>query len=146
MKTLYLITAWLFTTIVYSQCPSGTITISNQNQINNFAATYSGCTNITGDLFISGNNISSLQGLSQITTVAGQTTVYLCPNLTSLDGLQNISSMDTISIGFNSNLTSLAGLQSLVTLSNVLSINANPLLNNLNGLQQLTAVGNSIFY
>ena len=145
MKKLYPIAALLFFTFGYSQCPPGTITISSQNQIDTFAATYPGCTNVTGDIFISGNNITSLEGLSQITTIGGQLTVYLCPNLTNLNGLQNISSMTTADIAYNSNLTNLSGLQSLTTLSNVLGITGNPLINNLDGLQQLTSVGNSVF-
>ena len=144
MKNLYLITAWLFFTYAYSQCPSGTITISSQSQIDSFTATYPGCTGVNGNIFISGNNISSLEGLSQITTVGGQLTVYLCPNLTNLNGLQNISTINTVSIQNNNNLTSLAGLQGLTTLSYVLGIVGNPLINNLNGLQQLTSVGGYI--
>lgn len=124
------------------QCPSGSITFNNQTDIDNFIINYPNCEEIDGGLVIIGNDITNLNGLSNITSVTGVLEV-LQTNLTSLEGLNSLITIggDYLMINMNYQLTSLNGLNSLTSLSEgYLGISANPLLINLEGLESLTQV------
>ena len=54
-----------------SPCLPEGITFTTQEQIDNFQANYPGCTEIMGTVLIEGNNITNLDGLEVITTIAG---------------------------------------------------------------------------
>jgi len=50
--------------------PQG-ITFTSQEQIDNFQAVFPNCTEIEGDVIISGNDITTLDGLLVLTAVGG---------------------------------------------------------------------------
>ncbi len=153
MKKLVLLTALAFIshTILYSQtCLPNGITFSTQEQIDNFAKNYPNCKSIGGRLTISGNDITNLSGLSQLTTL---NSVYIYQNnsLTNLYGLQNVTSVYSLHIGTmelnrggNPALTSLTGLDALTNISYDLEIFDNPSLTSLTGLDNLTYIGMSL--
>lgn len=96
--------------IIIAQCPTNNITISSQAQVNSFAATYPGCTEITVDIFINGNDITDLSGMSQITSMNGELIIAGNQNLTTLAGLGTINFFgpnSALSISDNPNLVSL---------------------------------------
>jgi len=97
--------------------PEG-IWLSTQQQIDSFPINYQGCTQIEGSVYI-GNwdptNITNLDSLIQLTTIAGGLSIEANSLLTSLSGLNNLVSIaGTLEIGNweqpNINLVSLDGL------------------------------------
>jgi hypothetical protein len=145
-------------------CPPGSITFSNQTQIDDFTDNYLFCTQILGDVIISGTSITNLDGLSVLTTIgggllivdnpalaslglSGLTTIggYLNfntnPALTSLSGLSSLTSIGgNFNISDNAALASL-GLSALISINGNLAISNNPVLPSLSGLLGLTSIG-----
>lgn len=81
----------------YAQCgaPLG-ISLTSQAAVDNYSVNYPGCTTVIGYLSIGGDNISNLNGLSQITVVTGSVAIQsnlLLPDynypLTDISGLYN---------------------------------------------------------
>ncbi len=63
---------FLLTSVVsFGQCPSGTITLSTQDEVDDFVLAYPGCTALLGNLIIEGNTINNFKGLGSITEIAG---------------------------------------------------------------------------
>ena len=88
----------------------GDYTIQNNWDI----AAIDGVTEITGDLYIEGSTLRTLEGLESLTTVGGDLEVYQCQELNSLVGLDNLTTVgEYFSIQFNYPLVSLDGLQNL---------------------------------
>ena len=54
-----------------SPCLPQGITFTTQEQIDNFQVNYPGCTEIEGDVIISGEDITNLEGLNVVTDVGG---------------------------------------------------------------------------
>lgn len=125
----------------FSQCPNGTF--NSQAQIDALAIDYPDCTSISGSLIISGNDITDLSGLAQITACTGlsisnnlvlQTTAGLNPNLvlSYVEGTGN-----GFAISNNASLLEIAGLENLENQSgfeSYFTIRDNPLLVNMQGL------------
>jgi hypothetical protein len=149
-------------TVVIYTCPSSSclpegITFTTQEQIDNFQTNYPGCTEIEGDVTISGYNIANLNGLNVLTSIGGTLTIgvngWMNNNLTSLTGLENLNFIgEDLLIGGtglglpgNPNLTSLTGLENLTSIGGILRIIQNPALTTLNGLEGLTSIGGNIF-
>ncbi len=123
------------------QCPTGNITLNTQQQVDDFPANYPGCINMLYSIFISGSNINNLNGLNTLNSI-GSLQIVGCPALTSLQGLENVTSVGGyFGISYNSGLTSLQGLVSLETVGGSLSIFENSTLTNLQGLGIINSVG-----
>ena len=128
--------------------PEG-ITFTTQAQIDSFAISYPGCTIIEGDVKISGEDISNLNGLNILTAIGGYLKIdgyyQLNPDLSNLTGLDNLTSVGGyLYIGFNSALTNLTGLESLTSIGGYLWIGYNNSLTNLTGLNNLTTIGENL--
>lgn len=88
-------------------CPSGNLFISKMAQLNSFPA---GCPQITGDLTITGDEITSLSALTDLKTVTGNFSIT-STGLTDLNGLGKLTNVGgTLEISSNTLLTSLQGL------------------------------------
>ncbi|MEZ4850899.1 MAG: T9SS type A sorting domain-containing protein [Bacteroidia bacterium] len=96
-------------------CPSSNYSLTTQAAVNAFPST---CSTVSGDLTISGSDITDLTPLS---------------NLTSIEG--------NLIINQNTILTSLSGLSGITSVGNVLTLYDNPVLPDVNGLSGLTSVG-----
>ncbi len=120
--------------------PNG-LTITTQQQIDQFSTIYPGCVEISGDLIISGNTdteIQSLAGLDQITTIDGGLSIANNNQLVDLSGLENLQSLaGNLLIFDNENLQSIEALVNLQTIRGVLSIGKNDALTSLNGLDNI---------
>ncbi|GGN01564.1 hypothetical protein GCM10010967_39980 [Dyadobacter beijingensis] len=75
-------------------CGSNGIPLTSQANIDNFAANYPGCIVVQGYVFIAGNDITNLNGLSQVTDIMGDLQIWQNPNLTSLTGLSSLKYVD----------------------------------------------------
>jgi hypothetical protein len=112
-------------------------------ETSNDIAALSGCTEIDGYLYIESTDLTSLTGLEGLTSVSGAVDIYNNPQLTSLNALNNLTSVDALRIRDNNALTSLSGLNNITSVRN-LEISRNNVLTSLNGLEGITSVSNYI--
>ena len=150
-------------TAISQPCLPGGIIFYTQASIDNFQTNYPNCTEIEGDVEINGDDISNLNGLNVLTSIEGNlligtdTDAFANPNLSSLEGLGNLTYVgDSVIIGGNEVLASLSGLESLTSIEGSLSIGyvvdegwppfvaGNPFLSNLSGLNNLTSIGGDL--
>ncbi len=128
--------------ITYAQCPPGSITLNTQDDINNFLVTYPTCTEINGDLTISGPDITDLSGLQNLTTILGFLKVQYNLNLSSLNGLENINSIsESLIIRSNSKLVNLFGIRNIETITKSIQIRDNGELGSIEGLSNIESLG-----
>ena len=161
---------------------SGTdLILRTQQDVDNFTTNYAHCTDISVnnliigyDAGITNSDIINISALSNIKTVTGNIIIRRNPNLTLLNGLQNITSFSGdlriekcyaltditslagitqaryLNIRDNNELQNLNGLHNLAQItgsgssSGYLYIYNNGKLNNMDALQNLTSIGNYI--
>ncbi|WP_367392737.1 T9SS type A sorting domain-containing protein [Lewinella sp. LCG006] len=129
-------------------CPTGDIVLTSQQEIDDFSATYPGCTSLQYDLKIRETipgDITSLAGLSQLTEVAGYVFIDGTASLTSLSGLDNLTAIyDNLSLYDNESLVDLSGLDNLTLIGGDLRLISNLALTSLDGLNSLGLVGGDV--
>ena len=137
---------------IKSQPPSvcnGNVYLTTQAEVDAFPATYH-CTEINGVLSISGNDITNLDSLYQITRINGNPgNLYIVGNplLENIDGLSSLSyvGFGWVYISDNPSLTNLNGLSSLTLIKGGgptagLEIKNNGALADVNGLSSLAQI------
>jgi len=155
MKKIYFFLLSFFSLqfAIAQNCVNVSAILSTQASVDNFVANHAntGCNSVPGALVIGGtipNNIIDISGLSFLENV-GSTIVIRNTQLTSLNGLQNLTNLGVLSsnpsdlsILDNPNLTSVSSLQNLVVTPgiNQLYVTNNPSLQSLNGISHLKAV------
>jgi len=126
MKKIYLFIfiAFLIQANIYSQsCLPEGITFITQAQIDSFQINYPGCSEIEGDVLISGNDITNLNGLSVLTSLGSNLFIEGNSSLINLTGLQNITSINgTLRIADNATLMDLTGMGNLTSIAGSLLI------------------------
>ncbi len=121
--------------------PEG-ITLTNQDQVDCFQYNYPGCDQIAGSLTISGSDITSLAGLSNVTSIGGHLDIKFNNSLTNLAGLQNLQYIGgNVTISDNPSLVNLIGLSGLPEIVRNFVIRNNPFLASLGGPTSLTLIG-----
>jgi hypothetical protein len=135
--------------IAYTQpCLPEGIEFYSQEQIDNFQTNYPGCTEIGGDVIISGTEITNLNGLNVLISIAGNIDIGyngMTPLLITLSGFDNLTSIGGyLKIYGNNNLIYLTGLENLTTIGGSLIIGQNLALTSLAGLENLTTVGGNL--
>jgi hypothetical protein len=129
-----------------AQVHVGDLTLSSQTDVDTFAYT-----EVTGYLRViddadGTDNISNLNGLSELTSVGGDLWVVNIDLLTNLDGLRALTSVGGDLIIHNIDLlTNLDGLRALTSVGGEVWIDRNPLLTSLDGLSALTSVGEGLY-
>jgi hypothetical protein len=148
MKKLILLFALLVIShsIVFSQgCLPEGITFTTQEEIDNFQLNYPGCTEIEGLVYISGFDITNLNGLNVLTSIGQSLRIQYTVDLENLEGLNNLIHIGIdLEIRNNYALTSTAGLEGLTYIPEDLWIEANPVLNDLSGLSNISSIGYSL--
>ncbi len=129
--------------------PEG-IHFTSQEQIDNFPVNYPSCKNIEGSVYIKGEDIANLNGLSDVTSIGHDLVIGSWdeggnPALSSLSGLTNLHSIgEGLFILENTSLLSLSGLANLDSIGGALVIgrfyHGNPALTNLVGLEGLKTI------
>lgn len=118
------------------------ITFNTQNQIDSFQINHPGCSEIQGSLYITGTNITNLNGLTSVTHVGADLYIRNTTVLANLTGLDNLTSVgNEVSIGGNAMLNSLEGLGGLESTGYALELDLNPSLTTLSGLNSLAFIG-----
>lgn len=125
-------------------CDCGDVYLSTQEAVDDFATNCQECTNI--DILTIGAAGSDITDLSGLTFVETTRILYLrTPSLTSLAGLQNLTSVGWyLYVENTAALTDLTGLNGLTSIGKGLFILRNEALTNLQGLNQLTTIGESV--
>ena len=114
-------------------------TLSTQDEVNSFAANCS-CTEVPGNLIISGTDITDLSPLANLTSIGGQLRIFGNTSLTSLSGLEGINTIgDYLFIFINNILTNLNGLGNLTSVGGI-GIESEDALTSLQGLESLTTI------
>ncbi len=146
-----------------SFCATGTITLSSQDDIDNFSDNYPGCTSVenliidgedaspaianlnelshlTGvdNLSIRNTSVATLNPLNNLTSIMGELAIENNPLLTSL-GLLNLTSLTWLTLTDLPALTDIDGLANQITSIEKIKIENVPL-TNLNGLSGLTQI------
>jgi hypothetical protein len=136
----------LFSTqFLLANCPTAAVALSTQLQIDAFATTYAGCTEMPFDLWIQGNDITNLNGLANLSAINGNLQIDNCANLTNFSGLQNIGYIGGNFDFYNlPNLQSCAGLESLAFVNGQISIKNNAKLVDFQGFTTLSYIGQSL--
>jgi hypothetical protein len=126
--------------------PNG-ISFTTQDEIDHFQINYPGCNQIEGDVEITGNDITNLNGLNVLTSISGGLSIDQNPVLTSFSGLENLNFVGHLVIINNDLIENMNGLEGLTAISDYLLIGydmagqGNASLNNLTGLEGLMNVG-----
>ena len=115
MKKLYILLVALFLVngAMTQDCLPEGITFTNQAQIDNFQINHPNCNIILGNVTISGNDITNLNGLSVLNSIGGNLFIESNPSLTGLSGLNSLVSIGgDLIIDDNSVIANLSGLNS----------------------------------
>lgn len=115
-------------------CGTDGILLGSQAQVDAFATTYPGCTQV-GQLEITGSGITNLNGLGGISTIQMGLNIHDCPDLTTMGGL-NLSGAGSLNLTNNALLTNFAGFESITSLD--LSVTNCPSISSLSGLGNVT--------
>jgi hypothetical protein len=105
---------------------------------------------ISGGYFADGGydwysrGITTLTGLRSLITADAAQISYT--SATSLAGLERLTSINTLQIGYNPYLPDLGGLESLTRIGDLLEVTGNHRLVTLHGLENLTSVEHLIIY
>jgi hypothetical protein len=121
--------------------PFGHYYLHNQQAIDSFQFDYPDCHQLAGNVIISGDDISNLNGLTAVHSIGGGLQITNNPGLTSLSGLDNLESVNnTLYLRFNEVLNDLQGLNSLTSLGGYdLWIEGNNNLRTLSGIDSIDA-------
>jgi hypothetical protein len=140
------ITIFHFSLTFGQNCIPVAIVFNTQQQVDDFPANYPGCSIITGNVGITGNDITNLDSLTQITQIAGSLQILNANNLLSLSGLDNLNSIGgSLILNSLQSLTNLTGLGQLTSIGSNFEIKYCTDLSSLNGLGNLTVIpGNLI--
>lgn len=131
-----------------AQCPPGDVVLSSQAAIDNFIMQYPNCTEIKGNLTISGDGITNLEALRNLQSLKAQVNITHNKDLISLNGLRNVKSAYRLWIADNAVLSSLNGFTSLENVGEWLFVGVNPnlvqigIFNNLKTCKSITVDGN----
>ena len=143
----------------YSGVYNGSITLSTQQEVNDFGSQcYIGVSGILqiGDYLTTTDEIIDLSSLSTLVTIGGSLYINSNTMLTSLDGLEGITSVYNLDIAINQSLVSISALSNLeeITGSGVpnngngvgVHIRQNEVLTTLDGLEKITILGGLEIY
>src|SRR5690606_12802730 len=123
-----------------AQCPTGSVSLTSQAEVDAFGLNYPNCTQTSGHLPIGapgGTDIVNLDGLSNLTQIGGDLYIQSNYQLTNLDGLSNLTQIGGALYIQTNSLTNLDGLSALESINGDLGIYNNPLLTDISGLQNI---------
>lgn len=152
MKSLFLTIFLSLQTIVFLNSQtcimSPDFILSSQEEIDNFATDYPGCTQIVNPLTIEEEvpgSITNLEGLSQITYLYQDLIIALNESLTDLSGLENLTHIGGyLHVAFNDNLENVDALQNLIEVGDDITFHFNDKLSSLEGLSGVVSGGEDL--
>ncbi len=131
------------TILCTGDCPIGDLVFNSQEEVNAFV----GCTEVIGDVIVkdngSGSPITDLSPLFTLEKIQGKLVVQGNPQLLSVSGFSNLTTLETFWAIDNPMLNSISGLNAVVNMIQI-SIRNNPNLLSITGLSALESTGNLI--
>lgn len=119
-------------------CPTGTLFLETQAQVDAFIINYPNCTVYDGNIIITGSNITNLNGLNNIVSILGYLDITYAHNLTNLAGLSNLTNIGGyLFIQHNDGMTSLNGLNAVTNIGGFLNVSINDVLADISALQNV---------
>jgi len=145
--TLFILSVFVIQLHVSAQsCLPDGIIFNSQASIDSFQINYPNCTEIEGSVSISGEDITSLEGLNSLTAIGGGLAILQNPLLNNLAGLDNIHSINEYLVFLmNDSLANIAALEGLTHLGGYMDITFNHSLSNLSGLDNLDSIGGHLY-
>jgi len=148
-KLLFILIILLYCSNVWAQCPFQDIKLDTQQEVDEFMLLYPDCTELIGNLTIGGftpqGDIKNLLALDQIEVIGGDLFIGNNDSLTTLTGLDNITSAKHVGVLNNSILNDLTALKNITELEEGLYIGFNDSLSSLIGLENITFIGHSFY-
>lgn len=127
-----------FAKATIAQCPDDLICF-NQSNIDQFLIDYPDCTEISGALILTGDNIEDLSPLSQIETV-GSLILSGCGSLLNLDGLQSIQHINEVELFDNASLQDISAISNISDSLNEISVEQNAVLRYIDGFDNVLSM------
>jgi hypothetical protein len=125
-------------------CTPLEIELTSQLEVDQFQANHGPCDRVSQNLVITGEDIVSFDGLSNLTTVLGDLKIDGNSSLIAIDGLAKLQSVGSLSMSFNPALLKIDGLSGLARVDKWLLIQYNNSLQSVSGLNQLAYVGDNL--
>ncbi|KAA6439009.1 DNRLRE domain-containing protein [Dyadobacter flavalbus] len=145
MKTLYLFFSLLVLVgTAMAQCPNRNLVFESQGAVDNFPNRYPGCKALKASLIIRKDQVTSLEALNGITSIAGNLEITDNFGLANLHGLETLTSIKGNLYTYNSGLTNLGGLENLTEIGGSLNLGPAAKLTSLAALQNLRSIGKDI--
>ena len=125
-------------------CEVNTLFFTQQAQVDEFSLTHRDCERIKGTLIIEGKNITNLNGLSNISSIDGDVIIQNT-NINSLDGLNNLQSISgDIELINNDNLEDFSGIEELTRIEGNLVISDHINMTSFQGLETVLGIGGDL--
>ena len=126
-------------------CPFGDVIFATQAEVDGFLVDYPTCTEIEGNLSISGADITDLSALSNLTAIGGDLTVGAV-GLSNFTGLDNLTSIGGgLFTTSNPVLTSMTGLGSVDSIGSSFFIISNEMLQTTSGMSNLESIKGELY-
>jgi hypothetical protein len=122
--------------------PYGNYIFSSQAEIDSFQIDYPGCTELQGDVWIIGDEITNIYGFNVLISIGGTLVIFENNALTSLSGLDQVNFIGgDLNIQGNKVLSSLTGLGSLACVGGRFIVSFNDVLTDLTGPNAIDSIG-----
>jgi len=122
-------------------CPTSLLVLSTQQEIDNFSSNYPNCTELPASLKIEGNNITNLDGLSQLEMV-WSLQIENCPSLVNVDGLlENLEVLLQLRIVNNNSLERISCSPTYPEVTSGIYIASNQSLTTISGFNNIEIIG-----
>ncbi|MGA1104923.1 MAG: hypothetical protein ACO3T7_14970, partial [Pseudomonadales bacterium] len=125
---------------------SSTIVLASQSEVDDFNETYGPCDTTPYGLTVDSNNITQVNGLSNLVTIKGDLKLY-SSQLADISGLSNVTAIEgALRIGDGSEGTALKNLDALANVTTLggLYLYGNDQLEDIDGLSKVTSVAGDI--
>jgi len=147
MRTFLVLTTLIFTSLLsFGQCPTTTVTLLSQADVDNFAANYPGCTQLTNSLVVNAIDVTNLNGLLPLQSTNINADIRILNTIiTDVSGLSNLQTVGG-NLEFESNqlLDDFTGLEQLESIHTDFVLIENLFLTSFNGLSGLESIGGAI--
>ena len=120
--------------------PYGNYYFYNQVEVDSFQSNYPECDTLFNTTSIGGDDITNLNGLSNVKAMLNYVLIHDCDSLESLSGLMGLSSVGNLFILDNDLISDLTGLDSLSTIDGLLDVGNNECLRDLHGIHNLDTI------
>ncbi|MEO6286107.1 MAG: T9SS type A sorting domain-containing protein [Dyadobacter sp.] len=123
-----------------SQTYLGNVEFTSQNALNSWSSSWK---SVSGNIYITSlvdNVITNLSPLQNLESVGGSIIISENHNLTTLNGLDKLTTVGGIELSFNSTLTNINSLNKLTLVNGSVNVNGNQNLSSLNALNNSLSI------